>query len=293
MLMRVKDGISETNLSLIAAGVAFYAFLAIPFGFAALVAAYGLVFDPADVGRQVDAMSGILPEQVVRLLGEQLAGLTAKPPVSLGIGFLISFGVALWSSRSAMSSLMTALNIVYEEKEKRGFIRFQASALLLTVAAVIAALVSLGLIAVIPAVVELVPLGDVGKLIASIGRWPVLAALVLFGLAALYRYAPSREAPRWRWVSWGATAAGGLWLLASVAFSLYVSEYAAYDKTYGSLGAVVVLLLWLYLSMFAVLLGAEINAQLEHQTARDSTTGRPAPLGARGATMADTVGQAH
>lgn len=293
VLMRVKDDISRTNLSLIAAGVAFYAFLAMPFGFGALVAAYGLIFDPAEVGRQVDAMAGILPEEVIRLLGEQLASLTAKPRTGLGIGFAISFGLALWSARSAMSSLMTALNIVNDEPEKRGFIAFQATALVLTAGAVVSALVSLALIAILPALIDLLPLGRVGKLVASFGRWPILIALVLFGLAAVYRYAPSREKPRWRWVSWGATTAAAIWLIGSIAFSLYVSQFASYDKQYGSLGAVVVLLLWLYLSVFAVLLGAEINAELEHQTARDTTTGSPKPLGARGAKMADTVGAAR
>lgn len=264
VVMRVKDDVGETNLSLIAAGVAFYAFLAIPFGFGALIAAYGLMFDPTDVQRQVDAMAGVLPDDVIRLLGEQLAALTSKPRASLGIGFIVSLGLALWSARSAMSSLMTALNIAYGEKEKRGFISFQASALLLTAGAVVSALLSLAMIAIVPVVIDFLPLGEVGKVVASMGRWPILLGLVLFGLAALYRYAPSREKPLWRWVSWGAVAAAVLWLIGSIAFSLYVSQVAAYDKQYGSLGAVVVLLLWLYLSLFAVLLGAEINAELEH-----------------------------
>lgn len=291
--MRVKDGVSARNLSLIAAGVAFFAFLAMPFGFGALIAAYGLVFDPAEVGRQIDALGSVLPGDVIKLLGEQLAMLTSKPRASLGVGFLVSFVLALWSARSAMSSVMTALNITYAENEKRGFFMFQAAALLLTAGAVIAALLSLTLIAIIPAVLDVLPLGEVGKQIAALGRWPILIVLVLVGLAALYRYAPSREKPRWRWVSWGAVVAAGVWLVGSVGFSLYVSEYAQYDKAYGPLGAVVVLLLWLYLSMFAVLLGAEVNAELEHQTAQDSTTGTPAPLGMRGANMADSVGAAR
>jgi membrane protein len=158
---------------------------------------------------------------------------------------------------------------------------------------VLFAVVALALIAVLPAIIDLLPFGGFGKTLAAIIRWPILLALLMVCLAAIYRFAPSREEPRWRWVSWGAVVATVLWIIGSALFSLYVGKFASYDKTYGSLGGVVVLLMWLYLSSFIVLLGAQLNAEIEHQTARDSTTGRQQPMGTRGARVADTVGRAR
>lgn len=291
--MRVKTEISRANLTLIAAGVSFYAFVAIPSALAALVALYGLAFDPAEVGRQVQSTAGLLPDEAVKLLSEQLDALTKHSSSTLGVGFAISLGLALWGSRSATSSLITAINVAYKEEERRGFIRFQLAALGLSAGLVLFAVISLALVAVLPAVIDLLPLGEAGKLATSILRWPVLVTLVTIGLAGVYRWAPCRAEPKWRWVSWGAVAAYLLWLIGSALFSVYVTEFASYDKSYGSLGAVVVLLMWLYLSSFAILLGAELNAEIEHQTARDSTTGRPKEMGHRGARMADTIGAAR
>ncbi len=291
--MRVKTEISRANLTLIAAGVSFYAFVAIPSALAALVALYGLAFDPAEVGRQVQSTAGLLPDEAVKLLSEQLDALTKHSSSTLGVGFAISLGLALWGSRSATSSLITAINVAYKEEERRGFIRFQLAALGLSAGLVLFAVISLALVAVLPAVIDLLPLGEAGKLATSILRWPVLVTLVTIGLAGVYRWAPCRAEPKWRWVSWGAVAASLLWLIGSALFSVYVTEFASYDKSYGSLGAVVVLLMWLYLSSFAILLGAELNAEIEHQTARDSTTGRPKEMGHRGARMADTIGAAR
>jgi membrane protein len=189
--------------------------------------------------------------------------------------------------------VIAAINIAYEEEEKRSFIKFQVAALGLTLAAVVFAVIALALVAVLPAIIDLLPFGEVGKLIASIVRWPVLILLMMAALAAVYRYAPCRAEPKWRWVSWGAAVATLLWGIGSALFSIYVSQFASYDKSYGSLGAVVVLLMWLYLSSFVVLVGAELNAELEHQTERDSTTGRPKRLGQRDARMADTVAEGH
>lgn len=288
--MRTKDDVSRNNLSLIAAGAAFYAFLAIPSAITALVSLYGLVFDPRGVQRQVEAMRGLLPDDAIRLISEQLQTLASHPNSTLGVGLVMSLALALWSARSGISSMITALNIVYGEPEKRGYLRLQLAALGLTAGAVLSALIALALIAVLPAVLRLAPLGGAGKTIAALIRWPILIALVTVALAVIYRFAPSREEPKWRWVSWGAVAATILWIIASALFSLYVGRFATYDKSYGSLGAVVVLLMWLYLSAFVVLFGAQLNAEIEHQTARDSTTGSWRPLGQRGALMADTVG---
>ena len=291
--MRAKDGVSAKNLTLIAAGTGFYAFMAIPSVFTTLVSLYGLVFNPADVGRQVQAMRGVLPSEAVSLLAAQLQSLTSHSSATLGTGFIVSLGVALWSARSGTSSMITALNIAYGQTERRGWLRFQLGAVALTLGAVLFAMVALALVGVLPAVIDLLPLGSAGKTLASVLRWPILIVLVMVTLAALYRFGPCRAEPRWRWVSWGALAATVLWIVASAVFSLYVGQFASYDKSYGSLGAVVVLLMWLYLSAFAVLFGAELNAEIEHQTARDSTTGRPKPMGRRGAQMADTLGEAR
>jgi len=290
ILMRVKDDISEKNLSLVAAGVAFYAFLAIPSALTSLVSLYGLVFNPDDVQRQIHAAQGILPGETINLISDQLQNITTGSSAKLGIGFAISLFLALWSARAGTSSSIAALNIVYGEQEKRNVIWFQVIALGLTLGVVLFAVVALALIAILPAIIDLLPLGSFGKTLTAIIRWPVLVVLIMLALAATYRFAPSREEPRWRWVSWGAALATVLWLIGSALFSIYVGQFAAYDKSYGSLGAVVVLLMWLYLSAFAVLIGAELNAEIEHQTARDSTTGAQRPMGTRGARMADTVG---
>ena len=209
------------------------------------------------------------------------------------MGLIVSVLIALWSARSGTSTMITVLNIAYKEPEKRNFIRLNAISFGLTFGTVVFAVVALGLIAVLPAVIDVLPVGGFGKTIASVARWPILILLVMATLAAIYRFAPSRDEPKWRWVSWGAAIATLLWILGSALFSIYVGKFASYDKSYGSLGAVVVLLMWLYLSAFVVLLGAELNAEIEHQTARDSTTGRPQPMGQRGAKVADSIGKAH
>ena len=289
ILLRVKDRISRDNISIIAAGAAFYAFMAIPSILVALVTVYGLISDPAQIEQQVSSLQGVIPGDVASMLTTQLQTLASTSSSTLSVGLIIAVLVALWGARSGMSTLMTALNIAYGEEEKRSFIRFQAGALLLTAGAIVFLIVAIALIGVLPAVIGFLPLGEFGKTLASILRWPILLVIVLIGLAALYRYAPCRAEPRWRWVSRGAVAATMLWIAGSALFSVYVTQFAGYNKTYGAAGAIVVVQMWLYLTMFAVLLGAELNAEIEHQTARDTTTGRPRPMGERGARMADTV----
>lgn len=291
ILLRVKTDISEKSLGLISAGTAFYAFLAIPSGFTALIALYGLVFDPHQVERQLTILEGVMPAQALDILHDQLNTLTSQPRQALGISFAISLAVALWSANSATTSMMTALNVVYEESERRGLIRYYATALAITAGAVIFALVALTLIAVLPAVMQFLPVGELGKTLTTVLRWPVLMALFVIGLGIGYRFAPSRNKPKWQWVSWGAFAAVILWIAASAAFSFYVSHFNSYEKTYGSLAGVVLLLMWLYFSAYSVIVGAELNAEIEHQTVKDSTTGREKPMGHRGAKMADTIGE--
>jgi membrane protein len=290
ILRRVQASIGRKNLSLISAGAAFFGFIAVPTALAALVSLYGLAFNPDEIGRQLELLAGVLPADTVKVVSDQLQSLTAKPPASIGIGFAIGLALALWSSRSATSSLITALNVAYDEEEKRSFVKFQATALGFTIGAVLFVVTALILVAVLPVVLDYLPLGERGKSLAAFLRWPALALFLMVALAALYRYAPCRSEPRWQWVSWGAFIATVVWIAGSAAFSFYVSRFGGYDKTYGPLGGIVVMLLWLYLSSFVVTLGAALNAEMERQTVRDTTTGEEEPMGQRKAVAADTLG---
>ena len=290
VLRRAWKQTGEDNISLVAGGVTYYVLLALFHGLATLVSIYGLFSDPAQVQKQIGAMSGVLPADAQKLIGSELQSLVHASGGALGIGAVIGFLVAFWSASRGMSGLMTALNIAYEEKERRGFIRLNLMALALTVGLILGGLIAIGLVAGAPAVLNAVGLGAITRWLVYILEWPVLIVLVMAALAVLYRYGPSRERPRWQWISPGAAAATLLWLLGSIVFTVYVAHFGNYNKTYGSLGAIIVMLTWLYLSAYAVLLGAEINAEAERQTRRDTTEGPPQPIGQRGAKAADTLG---
>ena len=289
ILKRLAGDISRDNVSLMAAGVAFYGLLSLAPGFTALVALYGLIFDPSQVQAQVQAMEGMIPEEARTLIANLLTTIVQDRSSNLGIGFVISLALAIWSANSGTSALITALNVAYGEREKRNVLRYYAGTLFVTAAAVLFGIISLVLVAIIPALLALLPLGDVGKALVEWIRWPLLVLLFALALSVVYRYAPSRNEARWSWVSSGAVLATVLWIAGSAAFSLYVEKFATYNKTYGSLGAVVVLLMWFWLSAYAVLIGAELNAEMEHQTARDTTDAPRKPMGQRGAYVADTV----
>jgi membrane protein len=291
VLKRVKAEVKEDNVTLLAAGVAFYAMLAIFPAIIAVVTVYGMVADPAQVQSQVGEFAKSLPSGADELLTGQLENVTQAGRQSLSIGLAVSLLAVLWTASGGVQGLVKGLNLVYDEKETRGFLKLRGLSLLLTLGAILVAVIALTLIAVFPAVIDNLGLGRAGELAASIARWVVLALLVLVALAVVYRFAPDRANPRWRWVSWGAVVALVLWLLGSIGFSWYVDNFGKYNQTYGALAAVIILLLWLFLSAFAVLLGAELDAEIERQTARDTTTGPERPLGERGAEVADTLGQ--
>jgi membrane protein len=291
ILRRVKAEVKEDNVTLLAAGVAFYAMLAIFPAIIAVVTVYGMVADPNQVESQVGEFAKSLPSGADELLTEQLRNVTQAGRQSLSIGLAVSLLAVLWSASSGVQGLVKGLNLVYDERESRGFLKLRGLSLLLTLGAIVVAVVALALITVFPAVIDDLGLGQAGELAASIARWVVLALLVLVALAVVYRLAPDRANPRWRWVSWGAVVALVVWLLGSVGFSWYVDNFGKYNQTYGALAAVIVLLLWLFLSAFAVLLGAELDAESERQTARDTTTGPERPLGERDAEVADTLGE--
>ena len=291
ILKRVKAEVKEDNVTLLAAGVAFYAMLAIFPAIIAVVTVYGMVADPAQVESQVSEFAKGLPAGADELITEQLSNVVNAGQQALSIGLAISLLAVLWSASGGVQGLVKSLNLVYDERETRGFVKLRGLSLLLTLGAIVVVVVALALIAVFPGVIDDLGLGQAGELAASISRWVVLALVVLTALAVLYRYAPDRANPRWRWVSWGAVVALVVWLLGSVGFSWYVDNFGKYNQTYGALASVIVLLLWLFLSSFAVLLGAEFDAEIERQTARDTTTGPDRPLGERDAEVADTVGE--
>lgn len=290
ILLRVKDETSKDNISMIAAGVAFYLMLAIFPMLAATVSIYGLVADPADVQRNFEAVAGVIPEEARSIMVDQLTAVTSASGGQLGFGVVLSIALTLWSASRGVIAMITALNIAYDEVEKRSFIKLNAIALALTLALIVFMIVTLAVVVGLPVVIGYLNLGETVEWTIRLARWPILAVAIILALAVLYRYAPDRDAPRWRWVSWGAVVATAIWLLGSVAFSVYVSNFADYNKTYGAMGAVIILLLWFNLSSYAVLLGAELNAEMEHQTARDTTKGVERPLGQRRAYVADTVG---
>jgi membrane protein len=277
------------NVSILAGGVAFFAFLALFPAMIAAITLYGLVADPATVASQINSMAALLPETARPLIADQLNSVAAASGGALGIGLIVSLLAALWSASGGTMNLIKATNVAYDEDESRGFLKLRGIALLLTLGAVVFVLLAVALVAVVPVLFNALGLAGVGLVIAQVVRWVLLVVLVVAALAIVYRVAPDRDTPRFSWVSTGAIVATLLWVIGSVLFSLYVSNFGSYNKTYGALAGVIVLMLWLYLTCYIVLLGAEINAESEKQTSRDSTTGPEAPRGRRGAEAADVV----
>lgn len=270
ILLAIGMRIGRDNVSLLAAGVAFYIFVAIPSGLAAIVSVYGLLFNPSQVQNQIVYLVGLLPADVITILGDFLKMLAAKPQSTLGIHLILGLGIAVWSAQSAASSMITALDGAYEQQETRGFLHFQLVALLLAFCSIVFTLLVLLLFAVLPIALDwLLPFGDPTKTAIGIIRWPAMAALVALAIAGIYRFAPARADSGRPWGAWGVLLTTIVWIGSSALFALYVAKIASYDASYGSLGAVVVLLLWLYIAVFVVLLGAELNAEVEARMAAE------------------------
>jgi membrane protein len=293
ILLRVYHGISEDRILLVAAGVTFYLLLSIFPGIAALFSIYGLFANPADIAGHLDALANVAPSGALDVLREEMTRLASNGGTTLGLGFLVSLAVSLWTTNSGVSAIFDALNIVYEEKEKRGLVRFYLTTLTFTLASIGFIILTITVVVLLPVVLNFVPLPGGTDLLVKIARWPILFVLTALALAALYRYGPSRAEARWRWITWGSAFATVVWIAASVLFSWYVASFGSYNKTYGSLGAIIGFMTWIWISIIVVLVGAKIDAEMEHQTARETTTGKPKPLGMRGARMADTVGAAQ
>jgi membrane protein len=293
ILFRVYENVSRHRVMALAAGITYYTILAIFPAIAALVAVYGLFSDPSAIARHLDQLGGFLPGGAIDVARAQLTQVSSKGSQSLGLTFLLGLGVSLWSANAAMKSLFDTLNIVYGEDEERGFVKLNAVSLGFTVGGVLFVLVALGSIVVVPVILNYVGLSKVSDLLLRIGRWPAMYLVIALCLAIIYRYGPSREAPQWRWITWGSAIAALLWLAVSGLFSVYAANFGKFNETYGSLGAIVGFMTWLWISAIVILLGGEIDAEMEHQTTRDTTTGPPKPIGSRGAQVADTVATAR
>lgn len=293
ILRRIKDEQSKDHLSIIAAGMAFYWFLAIFPALAAGVSIYGLAADPQRLKRQIDALSGVMPPQAYKILQDQLTTVLQHSGGALSLGLIGGILLALWSANNGAKALISALNVVYDEEEKRGVFKLNTVSLLITFCTVFLGTVAITLVIAVPALIGKLDLPATIQVLLTYLRWPLLGIFLIIGLAAAYRLCPDRDSPRWRWVSWGSVSATLLWLLVSWLFSAYVANFGGYSKIYGSMGAVVILLMWFFLTSYTILLGAELNAEMEHQTQKDSTVGQSEPMGSREAHVADTAGKTH
>ncbi len=288
---RVKDELSDDNASVVAAGVAFYVVLALFRALAAIVSIYGLMMDPHDIERHMTSVSSLLPEEARLIIDEQLKSVTKSAGSALSLGAVGGLLIAFWSASKGMKALIASLNIAYDEEETRRFIKLTGLALLLTVGAILFLIIALGFITILPSILEVLGLGQIGQTLLSLARWPLMGTVVMAGLAVLYRYGPCRNKAQWQWVSWGAGIATVLWIGGSMLFSIYVENYGNYNETYGSLGAAVILFMWFFVSAYIIVFGAEVNAEMERQTTEDTTAGPREPIGERGAYAADTVGE--
>jgi membrane protein len=292
ILWRVYEKINDNRLMAVAAGVVFYCLLAFFPAITAFATLYGLIADPSKIDSYLASFSGVLPSGARDILHEQLGRLTASKSAGKSIGFAVSLIVALWSANAGMKAVIDSLNVAYEEKEKRSFIRLNLISLLYTLIAMASLMVAIGVVVVVPIALGQLGLGGAATALIAILRWPVLFVLVVIALAAAYRYTPCRREPRWQWLAVGSVAAAAVWIVSSLLFSWYIANFGNYNITYGSLGAAIGMMMWMWISMIVVLIGAQLNAEIEHQTARDSTVGSQKPLGERGARMADTIGAA-
>jgi membrane protein len=274
ILLRVYDKIGQDRVVALAAGVTFYSILALFPAIAALVSLYGLFADPVAIASHLDSMAGVLPGGAVQIIGDELHRLTAQRNDTLGVTFVTGFAIALWSANAGIKALFDALNLVYGEPETRGFIKLNVVSLAFTAASIGFVLLALGAMVVLPIALDYLGIAGMTDQLVRALRWPALLLAVMLGLALLYRFGPSRAEPCWRWITWGSAIAAILWLVASVLFTWYAANFGSYNKTYGSLGAIIGFMVWVWISTIVILLGAEIDAEVERRTACRTTTGR-------------------
>jgi membrane protein len=292
ILWRTYERSNDDRLLATAAGVVFFGLLAVFPAVTALVSFYGLFADPSTIGANLQTLALMLPEGSFQIVQDQIARVLDKGSTALGWTFLFGLALAVWSANAGVKAVIDALNVVYEEREKRSFIGLNLLSLAFTIGGIAALLLMVGAVVAFPLALDHLGLPPDSRLIVSLARWPLLFVVLLAALGILYRFGPSRDAARWEWLGVGTLAAALLWIAGSSALSWYLSNFGNYSATYGSLGAAIGLMMWMWMSAIVVLFGAELNSEIEHQTAVDTTVGNPKPLGSRGATMADTLGPA-
>ncbi len=292
IVRRVGSEVVTDRISLIAAGVTFYLILALFPALAAFVSLYGLAADPASIAEHIAFISTLMPQAGYELISGQLDTLAKASSGALGFGFVFGLLVALWSANNGIKTIFEALNIAYEEREKRGFVHLNLLSLLFTLGAMLTVALIVVAVGVVPAVMSFLGIRGVLAQLVDVLRWPVIFVAMAIAVTVVYRFGPSRKRARWRWQVPGAAVATVVWVAASYGFSWYLQNFADYNATYGSLGAVIGFLMWVWISTVILLVGAELNAEMEHQTAIDTTIGEDRPMGKRGAAMADTLGQA-
>lgn len=290
VLLRVRHEAADDNIGLIAAGMAFYAMLSLAPALAVVISVYGLVVSPDELQKQMLVLSSYLPTEAQSLVQNQLTELIGEKSPQLSWGIAASVAISLWGSSRAMKALFGGLNAVYDEVESRPWWLLALQSLLFTFAGILLLVATLGTMALLPLVLSWLPLSEFNGWLIRGTSWLLVSSVVLCALAVLYRFGPARARPQWRWVTVGALVAWIVWVAASAGFSWYVANFDSYQRTYGALGAVAILLMWFFVSAYAVLIGGELNAELEHQTSEDSTVGGERPLGERGAVVADQVG---
>ncbi|HYZ33447.1 MAG TPA: YihY/virulence factor BrkB family protein [Crenalkalicoccus sp.] len=290
VLKRTFAEANKDRLMTEAAGVTFYTLLSVFPALAALISIFGLFADPATIEKQIQGLAGVIPGGGMDILTDQAHRIASQGSGTLGIGLVLGLATSLWSANQATKAMVDVLNIIYEEKEERGYLTRLAITMAFTFGGILLAILAVAAVIALPILFNYVGLhGGVFDLVLRYARWPILLVVVSLYLAALFRYGPHRRRARWRWVTWGSAFAAFTWLAVSLGFSWYVANFGNYNETYGSLGAVVGFMTWIWLSCTVVLVGAELDAELEHQTARDTTAGPEKPMGARGARMADEV----
>lgn len=291
ILWRVKDEISRDHVGLIAAGIAFYGLLAVFPAITALMALAGLLYQPTELVAALEGVSQVVPPDVSEILLAQAESVAGSQEGGLTLGLALGLALAFWSASTGMGSLMEGLNVAYDEREKRGFIKLKLQTIAMTIAAMFGIVISAGLIIAVPVALRFLTFAPILETLVQILSYVPMAAIFVGGVTALYRWGPSRSNAQLKWLTPGAVLSSILWLIASVGFSIYVQNFGSYNETFGSIAGVIVLLMWMWISAWVVLLGAELNSEIEAQTARDTTTGLREPMGHRGAVKADNLGE--
>ncbi|MBP0437288.1 YihY/virulence factor BrkB family protein [Tianweitania sediminis] len=287
---RIYASIMEDRILLIAAGATFYLLLALFPALAAFVSVYGFVADPHTVADQVAWLGGMLPAGSLDMIRSQLQALASQETSSLSFSFFFGLAVALWSANNGIKTLFEAMNVAYRQNETRSFLKLNLVAFTFTLGAIFIGILMIVMVGVVPAMFTLFGIDSWTGMIVKIARWPLILLFVGLGITLIYRFGPDREPAKLPWLTWGAAVASVVWLVTSILFSWYLENFADYNATYGTLGAAVGFMMWTWISSIILIIGAEINGEMEHQTAVDTTTGPDKPIGERGAVMADTVG---